>query len=187
MEKRENSDIPSFSDWQKENKNATLNDYYKIFGQRIPEQTSTPIVTEANSSNGRKRIKLFNWFLVIVLVLIPILTVVLLPNSRFSLFIKNSIGLSTANVHGKYIRVENNDKGNSLLGWKVKGLVKEIEFNGNHCTFDYVGIKVSGSFEIDGTKIYIAAGGELGTLSMEIVNGNRLEGEGWIDGTFVKQ
>ena len=46
---------------------------------------------------------------------------------------------------------------------------------------------MSGEYSIDGNYVYIAVGGELGTLAMEIINENTLEGEGWISGTFDKQ
>jgi hypothetical protein len=186
MNNSDKAEVPTFKEWKKTHNNATLNDYYAIFGTQLTFQNAKEVDSDSEIKQNRK--SHLKWYLFIALIVLPCLTIVLLPNSNLSLFIKNSIGLSTNQIQGKFIRISNNNKENNLLGaLKVKGLVEYIEFNGSHCSFDYFGIKISASFEIDGTKVYINSGGELGTLTMEIVNGNRLEGEGWIDGTFEKK
>ena len=96
--------------------------------------------------------------------------------------------ISCANklIEGKYIKVKENDRGSSL---NVLGLnlIKEVNFGEKICRFDYFGTTMSGEYSIDGNYVYIAVGGELGTLAMEIIDENTLEGEGWISGTFEKQ
>lgn len=92
---------------------------------------------------------------------------------------------TNSSIDGKYIKIKSNDRG-GLLGDVFGGLVSELEFKDNHCNFVYFGIPMSGEYEIDKGHIYVHVGGELGTLSLEIVDKNTLEGEGWIAGTFKK-
>lgn len=66
-------------------------------------------------------------------------------------------------------------------------LVEKVQFTEKFCRFDYAGNPMSGEYKIDGNYVYIEMGGELGTLAMEIINDETLEGEGWISGTFKKQ
>lgn len=87
-------------------------------------------------------------------------------------------------IKGKFLRISDNDRAG------IEGLVKfisEIEFKGNYCHFTYVTTKMSGKYEIDEEFIYIEAGGELGTLALEIINNDELEGEGYIHGTFKRE
>ena len=88
---------------------------------------------------------------------------------------------TNSSIDGKYIKTKSNDRG-GLFG----GLISEIEFKNNHCNFVYFGIPMSGKYEIDEGHIYVFVGGELGTLSLEIIANNTLEGEGWFAGTFKK-
>ena len=96
------------------------------------------------------------------------------------------MGCSNSSIEGTYIKVKENDRGSDLnfLGLSI---VKEITFGDKMCHFDYFGTKMGGEYSIDGKYVYIAVGGELGTLTMEIINDDILEGEGWISGTFKKQ
>ena len=87
-------------------------------------------------------------------------------------------------IKGKFIRVSDNDRA-GIEG--VFKLIKDIEFKGNYCHFTYVTIKMSGKYEIDGNFIYIDTGSELGILSLEIIDNNQLEGEGFIHGTFKRE
>ncbi len=87
-------------------------------------------------------------------------------------------------IKGKFIRVSDNDRA-GIEG--VFKLIRDIEFKGNYCHFTYVTIKMSGKYEIDGNFIYIDTGSELGILSLEIINNNQLEGEGFIHGTFKRE
>ena len=88
-----------------------------------------------------------------------------------------------SSIEGKYIKTKSNGRGSFL---NLGGLISEIEFKNSHCNFKYFGIPMSGKYEIDNGHIYVYVGGELGTLSLEIIDKNTLEGEGWIAGTFKK-
>ena len=92
--------------------------------------------------------------------------------------------INLGSIKGKFIRVSDNDRA-GIEG--VFKLIKDIEFKGNYCHFTYVTIKMSGKYEIDGNFIYIDTGSELGILSLEIINNNQLEGEGFIHGTFKRE
>ena len=89
-------------------------------------------------------------------------------------------------IEGKFVKVKENDRGSSMnvLGMS---LIEEVNFGDKICRFDYFGTTMSGEFIIDGNYVYIKVGGELGTLAMEIIDNQTLEGEGWISGTFKKQ
>ena len=89
-------------------------------------------------------------------------------------------------LDGEFVKVKENNRGGELNILK-KGLVTKISFNGNHCNFEYFGIPMSGEYKIDKNFVYIKTGGELGTLSLEIIDKNTLEGEGWISGTFERK
>lgn len=93
---------------------------------------------------------------------------------------------STPKLEGKFIKVKENSRGSSL-NFLNFNLVKEVTFGDNMCRFDYVGTTQSGRYTIDGNYIYIEVGGELGTLAMEIIDNETLEGEGWISGTFKQE
>jgi len=93
---------------------------------------------------------------------------------------------TSSSLDGQYIKVKNNDRGNSLNVLDIN-LVKEINFGNSMCRFDYLGNTMSGKYKIEGDYVYIDAGVELGTLSMQVTDkGQTLEGEGWISGTFRK-
>jgi hypothetical protein len=87
-------------------------------------------------------------------------------------------------VEGKYVRIKENDRA-GFLG--LGGMIDEVEFGEKVCRFNYFGMSMSGKYFIDKNYLYIETGGELGMLSMEIINSDTLEGEGWIEGTFVKK
>ena len=95
-------------------------------------------------------------------------------------------GCTKTNLSGHYIKVKENDRGSSLNVLKIN-LVKEVNFGEKICRFDYFGTTMSGEYTIDKNYVYIHVGGDLGTLAMEIIDENTLEGEGWISGTFKKQ
>ena len=88
-------------------------------------------------------------------------------------------------LDGQYIKIKDNDRGSSLNVLNMN-LVKEVNFGNNMCRFDYFGTTMSGQYKIDGNYVYIQVGGDLGTLAMEIIDKETLEGEGWISGTFKK-
>lgn len=191
MNSNADNQIPTFKEWGKSNPHKSINDYYKIYGNKLSpgENTSNrnePIKPKERHSSKTKWIYVVG--VPIITLLSIVLVIVILPHSKFSMFVKDKVGISSNQIQGKYVRVSDNGKGNDLLGaMEVTGLVSYIEFNGKHCTFNYFGILINAPYEIDGASIYIYEGGELGVLKMEIVDGNKLEGEGWIDGTFVKQ
>lgn len=85
-------------------------------------------------------------------------------------------------ITGCYTKVRENDR-----GIFQKGLVDTIYFDKRNCRFDYFCFPMSGEYKIDGNYVYIAVGGKLGNLSMEIIDSHTLEGEGWISGTFKKE
>jgi uncharacterized protein YgiM (DUF1202 family) len=88
-------------------------------------------------------------------------------------------------LDGKYIKIKDNNRGSSMNVLNMN-LISEVNFGNNMCRFDYFGTTMSGQYRIDGNYVYINVGGELGTLAMEILNNETLEGEGWISGTFKK-
>ena len=93
---------------------------------------------------------------------------------------------TTPSLEGTFVKVKENDRG-STLNVFGKGLVDKMNFGETMCRFNYFGITMSGKYTIENNYVYIAVGGELGTLSMEIIDETTLEGEGWISGTFEKQ
>jgi Bacterial SH3 domain. len=108
---------------------------------------------------------------------------VLLSCVTFLLFL---VGCNISpSLDGQYIKIKDNDRGSSLNVLNMN-LVKEVNFGNNMCRFDYFGTTMSGQYKIDGNYVYIQVGGELGTLAMEIIDKETLEGEGWISGTFKK-
>jgi|GEM_PF-5824634 len=88
-----------------------------------------------------------------------------------------------SSLKGKFIRVKDNNRA-GIEG--ILDLISEIEFRNEHCHFTYVGTKMSGKYTVDEGFVYIYTGSDLGTLSMEIINEDHLEGEGYIHGTFKK-
>ena len=104
--------------------------------------------------------------------------------SLISLSLMVSCNISPS-IDGQYIKIKDNDRGNSMNVLNLN-LVKEVNFGNNMCRFDYFGTTMSGQYTIDGNYVYIQVGGELGTLAMEIIDKETLEGEGWISGTFKK-
>ena len=97
----------------------------------------------------------------------------------------NAPSIIKPKVEGRYVKVKDNGREGSLNF--LKNLILEVNFGEKVCRFDYVGTTMSGEFTIDGNYVYINTGTELGTLAMEIIDSNTLEGEGWICGTFQKQ
>lgn len=88
-------------------------------------------------------------------------------------------------LQGEFMRVRDNGRGGK--GHKDIPLVESITFRSKFCNFTYDGTPMSGKYSVDEGYVYIEAGGELGTLSLEIVSVNQLEGEGWINGTFMRE
>lgn len=93
---------------------------------------------------------------------------------------------SKPNIEGDFIKVKENERGAALNVFN-KGLVDKMSFGEKICRFSYFGITMSGEYTIDKNYVYINVGGELGTLSMEIIDEQTLEGEGWASGTFKKK
>ena len=89
----------------------------------------------------------------------------------------------TNSIDGLYVRVKDNDRSGVVAGI-FKGLIEKLDFKDKHCSFEYFGMKMSGQYEIDKNYIFVNTGGDLGTLSFEIIDDNTLEGEGWAYGTF---
>lgn len=88
-------------------------------------------------------------------------------------------------LQGEFVRVQDNGRGGK--GHENTPLVASITFRSKFCNFTYDGTPMSGKYSVDEGYVYIEAGGELGTLSLEIVSINQLEGEGWINGTFMRE
>ena len=98
---------------------------------------------------------------------------VLLSCVTFLLFL---VGCNISpSLDGQYIKIKDNDRGSSLNVLNMN-LVKEVNFGNNMCRFDYFGTTMSGQYKIDGNYVYIQVGGELGTLAMEIIDKETLEG-----------
>lgn len=109
---------------------------------------------------------------------------------KYILFLILSIlifsGCTKTTLSGRYVKVKENNRGSELNLLKLN-LVKQVNFGDKVCRFDYFGTTISGEYTIDKNYVYIKVGGDLGTLSMEIIDDQTLEGEGWISGTFKKQ
>jgi len=90
-------------------------------------------------------------------------------------------------IRGKYVRVDHIkiDKVSDLVGGF--GLISEITFHNKNCEFEYAGLSMSGSYVLDGNKIFIDAGGQIGKLSMELINNYKLQGAGYINGVFMNE
>ncbi len=84
---------------------------------------------------------------------------------------------------GEFVRVRDNDRG----GKENKTLIETITFRSKFCNFTYDGTPMSGKYSVDEGYVYIEAGGDLGTLSLEIISADQLEGEGFIHGTFARE
>jgi len=102
----------------------------------------------------------------------------------FSMSCVNPPGILKPKIEGKYIRIKDNGREGDLNF--LKSLITEVNFGEQICRFDYFGTTMSGKYTIDGNYVYIEVGYDMGTLAMEIINSDTLEGEGWIDGTFIK-
>lgn len=89
------------------------------------------------------------------------------------------------NLQGTFVRVGDNGRGGKEADKNAR--VEKITFRSKFCNFTYDGTPMSGKYSIDEGYVYIEAGGELGTLSLEIISGNQLEGEGLINGTFMRK
>jgi hypothetical protein len=108
------------------------------------------------------------------------------PFIYFFLLVLILSGCGNNTLEGRYVKIKENDRGSSLNLLGIN-LVKEVNFGDEICRFDYFGTTMSGKYTIDNNYVYINVGGDLGTLAMEIIDDNTLEGEGWISGTFKKQ
>ncbi|WP_319479727.1 SH3 domain-containing protein [uncultured Draconibacterium sp.] len=86
---------------------------------------------------------------------------------------------SNAQLKGSFLKIKETEEG--------MGLVSELEFVGTYCKFVYFDMQMNGKFEEVENNIFITVGGELGILSLKIVNQNTLEGEGWISGIFKRK
>lgn len=84
---------------------------------------------------------------------------------------------------GDFFRVKDNGRG----GTNNNANIGSITFRSKFCNFTYNGTPMSGKYSVDEGYVYIEAGGDLGTLSLEIINENQLEGEGLINGTFGRE
>lgn len=84
---------------------------------------------------------------------------------------------------GDFFRVKENGRGGNAKDEKVE----QITFRSKYCNFTYNGTPMSGKYSVDEGYVYIEAGGKVGTLSLEIINENQLEGEGIIHGTFGRE
>ncbi|MGL5979837.1 MAG: hypothetical protein ACRCZY_02975 [Phocaeicola sp.] len=93
---------------------------------------------------------------------------------------------SKPNIKGYFIKVKGDERGTSLNAFDMT-LVDKITFGEKTCQYSYLGIMMSGEYIIDKNYVYINAGGLLGTLSMEIIDEQTLEGKGLAFGTFKKK
>lgn len=88
-----------------------------------------------------------------------------------------------AMFEGIFTRTADNDR----AGFKDTLFpITGIEFKAGHCQFMYDGTPMSGKCEVDNGFVYIETGSELGLLGLEIMNEDRLEGEGFAHGTFIR-
>jgi hypothetical protein len=95
-----------------------------------------------------------------------------------------ALSSNETSLKGKFIKIKNNDRAGLE---RMLNAITEIEFRNEHCHFTYIGTRMSAKFSVDAGFVYIYSGGELGTLSMEIINKDQLEGEGFIHGTFKRE
>jgi hypothetical protein len=86
---------------------------------------------------------------------------------------------------GEFMRVK--DNGRVGQSQEDAPVVTNITFRSKFCNFTYDGTPMSGKYSVDEGYVYIEVGGDLGTLSLEIVSANQLEGEGWINGSFMRE
>jgi hypothetical protein len=91
---------------------------------------------------------------------------------------------SNNKLNGTFNKLNENDRGSYITN--SKGLISNVTFSDKYCRFEAYGTTMSGQYKIDGKYVYIDAGQEFGTMTMEIIDSNTLEGEGWISGTFKK-
>jgi hypothetical protein len=89
-------------------------------------------------------------------------------------------------MEGTFVKVKENGRG-AVSNAFNKGFVDKLTIGETMCRFEYFGTVYSGKYTIEDNRLYIEAGGELATLSLEIVDNNTLEGEGWCSGTFKKK
>ena len=86
---------------------------------------------------------------------------------------------------GEFVRVK--DNGRVGKAQEDAPVITNITFRSKFCNFTYDGSPMSGKYSVDEGYVYIEAGGELGTLSLEIISANQLEGEGLINGSFMRE
>lgn len=110
----------------------------------------------------------------------------IMKNLTYFLFLSLLMTLSCTNssLNGEYFKIKENGQG--AFDDAFGGLITQLEFKGNYCNFVYFNIPMSGKYEIQNGSVFINVGGELGTLTLDIVDNNTLEGKGWVSGTFKK-
>ena len=86
---------------------------------------------------------------------------------------------------GEFVRVK--DNGRVGESQKDAPLITNITFRSQFCNFSYDGSPMSGKYTVDEGYVYIEAGGDLGTLSLEVITANQLEGEGLINGSYMRE
>lgn len=86
-------------------------------------------------------------------------------------------------IVGSFIRVADNDRAGAKDSlFPIDGLT----IKGGHAQFIYDGTPMSGTCEVDSNFVYINTATELGILGFEIMNEDRLEGEGFAHGSFAR-
>lgn len=88
-------------------------------------------------------------------------------------------------LEGHYIRVDEIQIKSLSDAAGGFGLISDITFHETNCEFSYFGIPMSGSYTIDDNKVFINTGGQLGGLSMSIIDDKSLQGTGFIKGYFI--
>jgi uncharacterized protein YgiM (DUF1202 family) len=85
-------------------------------------------------------------------------------------------------VEGKYYLIKSNGREDNY-----GGQINEIIFREDSCSFEVYKILSGGPVRVEKNTLYLDIGGELGTLTMEIIDWQTLEGEGFIGGTFKRE
>lgn len=90
---------------------------------------------------------------------------------------------SMDSLQGSFIRTADNDRaGQKDSLFPITG----ITIKGGHAQFIYDGTPMSGTCEVDNGFVYINTASELGILGLEIMDKDRLEGEGFAHGSFAR-
>ncbi len=88
-------------------------------------------------------------------------------------------------LNATFVRVD--DSTEMQLTQQDSLLIEEIRFLEDHCTFIYDSVGYKGNYGIAENKIWIAVEGEFDTLHLTRTSDDRLVGEGFIAGVYLRQ